>query len=250
LYFGASAYALNRHYRDDQSFWAQSVRYGADEVATMSYALCFRGQDEATAKKYLEESLKINPTFYLGYINLGLHYIDQGEKEKGLELVEQGVSYSPHICLDRSLFWLAVAHERVEDYPGAHDAIVRALEANPKDINYLYEAAFIAQRISRYEEALGYLALLHQQEANLKLSRFLAGSCQQALGKFAQAVGEYELALRYTPDYAQTYANLGYALQSLGRFREACGYFEKFLKLEPGDREVSAAIEACRPAGE
>jgi tetratricopeptide (TPR) repeat protein len=248
LYFGASAYLLNRHYLDDKSFWAQSVRYGGDEVATMNYGLCFRDQDEARAQKYLEEALKINPTYYLGCINLGLFYLDQGEAEKGLKLVAQGVEYSPPNIMDRSLFWLAVAHERLEDYAGAYDAIVRALDYDDKDVDILYEAAVISERLMKYEEALGYLAVLHRQEANFKLSRSLAGWCHQALGHPDLAVAEYELALRYTPDHAQTYANLGYALMSLGRFKEAGGYFEKFLKLEPRDREGHAALKACREA--
>jgi tetratricopeptide (TPR) repeat protein len=248
LYFGASSYAMNRHFRDDKSFWGQSVRYGGDEVANLNYALCFLGQDDATAKRYLEKALQINPYYYHGYINLGLYDIEHGEKEKGLNLVKQGVAYSPHICLDRSLFWLAVASERVGDYSGAHDAIVRALGYNSKDIDYLYEAAFIAQKIGKYEEALGYLAQIHQREPNVKISRFLAGWCNQALGRDDQAVAEYQLAIRYTPAYAQTYANLGYALKDLGRSQEACGYFAKFLQLEPGNLGARAALEACRKA--
>ncbi len=246
LYFGVSSWAMNRHYRDDKSFWAQSVRYGGDEVANMSYGMCFRGQDEATAKQYLEKAIQVNPGYYLGHINLGLYYIDHGEQQKGLELVKQGVLYSPGICLDRSLYWLAVAHERVGDYPSAHEAIVRALGYNPKDIDYLYEAAFIAQTLARYDEALGYLGEVHQREPNIKISRFIAGWCHQMMGQNDQAVAEYQLALRYTPDYHQTHANLGYALYSLGRSREACGYFEKFLELEPGNQGVKAALEACR----
>ncbi len=249
LYFGASAYAMNRHYQDDKSFWAQSVRYGGDETATMNYGLCFLGQDDGIAKTYLEKSLQINPWYYFGNITLGLFYIDHGEKEKGLALVKQGVSYSPATCLDRSLYWLAVAYERLGDFKGAHDAIVRALRYNPNDIDYLYEAAFIAQALAQYEEALGYLGVIHQREPNIKISRFIAGWCHQGLGRHDQAVAEYLLAIRYRPDYPQTYANLGYALISLGRSREACGYFEKFLELEPGNQGVRKALEACRQSG-
>jgi tetratricopeptide (TPR) repeat protein len=249
VYFGASAYAMNRHYRDDKSFWAQSVRYGGDETATMNYALCFRGQDEGIAKTYLEKALQINPYYYFGNINLGLFYIDHGEKEKGLALVKQGVSYSPRICLDHSLYWLAVAYEKVGDLKGAHDAIVGALGYNPNDIDYLYEAAFIAQALAQYEEALRYLGAIHQREPNIKISRFIAGWCHQVLGRHDQAVAEYLLAIKYRPDYPQTYVNLGYALISLGRSRDACGYFEKFLELEPGNQGVRKALEACRQSG-
>jgi len=249
LYFGASAFAMNRHYRDGKTFWGQSVRYGGDEIATMNYGMCFRGTDDDLAKTYLEKSLQISPWYYLGNINLGLYYIDHGEKEKGLALVKQGVSYSPPTCLDHSLYWLAVASEKVGDLKGAHDAIVRALGYNPNDIDYLYEAAFIAQALAQYEEALRYLGAVHQREPNIKISRFIAGWCHQVLGRYDQAVAEYLLAIKYRPDYPQTYANLGYALMSLGRSRDACGYFEKFLELEPGNQGVRKTLEACRQSG-
>jgi tetratricopeptide (TPR) repeat protein len=246
LYFGGSAYVMNRHYRTELSFWGQSVRYGGDEVATMNYAMCLRGRDDAAAKQYLEKALQINPGYYLGYINLGLLYLDQGDKEKGLALVQQGVSYSPRSVLDRSLYWQGVAFEKAGDLQKAQDAIALALAYNANNLDYLYEAAFIAQARGNYMEALGYLELIHQREPNIKISRFVAGWCQQAMGRPDRAEAEYRLAIRYRPDYAQSYANLAYALKALGRTKEACGYFEKFLAREPGNRGVRAALEACR----
>jgi tetratricopeptide (TPR) repeat protein len=121
-----------------------------------------------------------------------------------------------------------------------------ALAHNANNLDYLYEAAFIAQARGNYMEALGYLELIHPREPNIKISRFLGGWCHQAMGRPDRAEGEYRLAIRHRPDYAQSYANLAYALMTLGRTKEACGYFEKFLKLEPQNQGVRAALEACR----
>ena len=248
-YFGASSYAMNRHFKDSSSFWAQSVRYGADEIGTMSYGLCFLDQDHETAGKYLEKAVEINPGYYLGNINLGLFLIGRGEKERGLELVGKGVSYSPPNCLDSSLFWLAMAYVRVGDLSQAHGAIIRALEYNPGNTDYLYEAALIAQDLGRYEEALRYLGRVHGREPNFKTSRFLAGFCHQSLGEEEEAVQEYRLAIKYQPDFAPAHANLGFALQSLGRLKEACGSLETSLRLEPENPAVRTALEECWKSG-
>jgi Flp pilus assembly protein TadD len=56
----------------------------------------------------------------------------------------------------------------------------------------------------------------------------------QAEGQFAQAVTEYEVALRYD-DSAEVHNNLGVALVRLGRRDEAIAHFREALRLQPGD---------------
>jgi len=50
--------------------------------------------------------------------------------------------------------------------------------------------------------------------------------------KFAQAVAEYEEAIRAFPDLAAAHNNLGSALFALGRFEEAVGSFGRAVKLD------------------
>jgi len=246
LYFGVSSFFMNQHFRDEKSFWTHSVAYGADEIGTMNYGMSFRGQDNQTALKYFLKSLEINPNYYLAHINLGLVYLELGEKERGLAAVRRGVELSPPSCLDRSYYWLADTYERLGDREAAYEAAVQAWKYNQHNPEYLYKVALTAEQLGRFEEALGYLDRLHQAEPNYKLSRFMAGWCHQVLGRNEKAVAEYTLAIKYQPDNAQTYANMGYALISLGRGEQACQYFATCLKLAPDHAAAEAGMARCQ----
>jgi tetratricopeptide (TPR) repeat protein len=248
VYLGISSYFMNQHFKDERSFWAQSVRYRADEVGNLNYGLTFRGIDDATAKKFFEKSIEIDPSYYLAYIDLGLCDIDMGDKGKGLELAKKGVSLSPRTAMDQSLFWLAVAYRRVGDLKSAYRALVQSFEFNPNNPRHLYEGAVVAQSLGKREDALSCLNRIHLLVPNYKLSRFKAGSIYQAAGQNDKAIEEYRLAIKYNPQFSPTYENLGYALMSLGRREEACKYFETFLKFHPENQEAKLALAECLKA--
>ena len=56
-------------------------------------------------------------------------------------------------------------------------------------------------------------------------------------GKFSDAIGHFEQALRLKPDFAEAHNNLGNALFHLGHVQEAIGQYERALQLSP--RSVS-----------
>jgi tetratricopeptide (TPR) repeat protein len=54
-----------------------------------------------------------------------------------------------------------------------------------------------------------------------------------ALGRFDEAAGQYQTALRLKPDYPEASNNLGLALVALGRGREAVAYYQDALRMKP-----------------
>ena len=57
-------------------------------------------------------------------------------------------------------------------------------------------------------------------------------------GRFEDAIGHVEQALRIKPDYAEAHFNLGKAMVVLGRMQEAIGHFEQALRSSPKDAEA------------
>ncbi len=53
-------------------------------------------------------------------------------------------------------------------------------------------------------------------------------------GKFDEAIGQFEEAVRVKPDYALAHNNLGYALAQKGRLDEAIRQYQEALRLDPG----------------
>jgi tetratricopeptide (TPR) repeat protein len=54
-------------------------------------------------------------------------------------------------------------------------------------------------------------------------------------GRFQEAIGQLEEAVRLRPDYAEAHTNLANALSQTGRYGEAVPHFERALQLDPAN---------------
>jgi Flp pilus assembly protein TadD len=61
-------------------------------------------------------------------------------------------------------------------------------------------------------------------------------------GRVADAVAEYQEAIRLQPDNPEAHCNLGLSLQRLNRVAEARQHFEEALRLRPGHPEARRAL--------
>jgi tetratricopeptide (TPR) repeat protein len=57
-------------------------------------------------------------------------------------------------------------------------------------------------------------------------------------GKTSDAIGQYEQALRFKPDYAEAHNNLGNALEREGQIEQAIAHFEQALRINPDYAET------------
>ena len=53
------------------------------------------------------------------------------------------------------------------------------------------------------------------------------------LGKYEEAIVEYDKALKVNPKYVDAYNNKGLSLHNLGRYEEAILEYDKALKINP-----------------
>jgi len=248
LYLGISSFFMNYHWKNAISFYRQCARYGTDEIGYMNLGLCYRGIDEEKARLYMEKALEKNPNYYLGYTNLGLWYIDHGEKDRGLDMIKKGIEKTPAGCEPYSYYWYAKALENTGKAEEAFEVYKKLMDfsAGNMDIKHLYEAALCGQSIGKYREALEYLDMIHERTDNYGVSRFTAGWCHQSLKEYDEAIKEYGLAEKYTPDYGQIYSNVGYLYMELKEYEKAIPYFEKYLRIVPQDGGVKADMDLCK----
>jgi tetratricopeptide (TPR) repeat protein len=64
------------------------------------------------------------------------------------------------------------------------------------------------------------------------------GGALRRQNRLPEAIGHYEEALRIKPDFVEAHNNLANALAQLGRVPEAIGQFEQALRLKPDDAKV------------
>ncbi|MCX7847435.1 MAG: tetratricopeptide repeat protein [bacterium] len=245
IYFGASAFYMNRHFRTGETFWRQSVRYGTHALGTMNYGMSLRGKNDREALRYLQRAVELNPNYYLGRINLGLCYISLGRHAEGIAEARAGAACASELCKDLAYFWLSQAYKAIGDVTQAYEAVRVALAHNQHNVEYLYEGSYLAQLCGDHATASAWLSNLHTRVENYQISRFMAGWSYQARGMNEAALAEYERAIAAAPDYPQVYANKGYALYALGRYAEAARAFEEHLRRVPGHPGSLISLSNC-----
>jgi Flp pilus assembly protein TadD len=74
---------------------------------------------------------------------------------------------------------------------------------------------------------------------------FQKGNELAGQGKFAEAIGEYQLALEENPDNVSALVNLGVAYYNAGQLEDAVGQYQKALQIAPNDADIHSNLGAA-----
>lgn len=137
------------------------------------------------------------------------------------------------------------------DSIAASESVFMALKAyivssGEDSVDRIYSAGYIAQSLKYFDKALLFFDRIHLVLPSYKDSRFLAGWSKQALKKNKEAIEEYKLAIKYSPEIFNTYLNLGYAYLDLGDYEEAEKAFLKFLEKSPDNANAKWGLKEAR----
>lgn len=243
IYFSLSSYAINRHWKTEESFWQQSVKYGGDALAHSNYAMEVSRRDPKLAEHHYLEALKQNPWLIYANINLGLLYISQKREEEGLALLQKMVELNPDWAMAH--YWLSSGLGTMGRKAESLEALIRAADLDPRRIQYQYEAASALQDAGDKAASIPYLERIIAINPDYRLTGFLLGFAYQMTGEKERAIREYERFLAIHPDHVQTHFNLAYALKDTGRCPEAIEHFKAVLELRPSYTEAHLHLATC-----
>ncbi len=121
-----------------------------------------------------------------------------------------------------------------EDLDGALEAFTAGLAVEPDDRQLLFNAAVVAMRLGRYEEALGHVerALVrHRGDGDLSS---LHGAVLTRLERPQDALAALETAAQRKPGDPQIHFRLGNLHHQLGQREQAAAAFRKAIKKDRG----------------
>ena len=231
LYLGVSTIYLNPVWRTEESFWRQSVRYGASPLGHMNYARSVQARDPELAERHYRLALESSPDHVYARINLGMLYLETGRTEEGLSELRSTVERAPEWAIAHH--WLGRGLRRVGAMEEAYAASRRAADLDPRNLEYQYQAGYDLYLQQQPAASLVYLERVVARDPDYELSLFLAALAQQQLGRWDEAEAGYRRFLERRPGYAQAWFNLAHGLMEEGRHEEAVAGFEEALRLEP-----------------
>ena len=242
-FFAGSSIYLNLSWKDEESLWGRSVRFGGSAVAHNNYGLAVAGRDPELAEKHYRVSLRIMPGYAIAHINLGLAFMAKGRTEEGLGHIRRAVALQP--LEGRSQYWLARALSRSGQPHEAATESARAIELDPRNPRFAYQAARHAQAVGDHEAALQHLEVLHSLKEHHKNSHFMRAWSLYRLGRIDEAIAAYRRCIDTRPDYAQAHFNLAYSLWETDRCDHAIANFLRVLELKPDYHEVHLHLAKC-----
>jgi tetratricopeptide (TPR) repeat protein len=212
----------------------EAVRLGPDLVrahTNLSVDLTGLGRrDEAVAES--RTAVQLAPDLAAAHENLGAALASAGRFDEALEEFRTAIGLEPtNAAAHRAAALTLDAAGRLDEALAEYDLAARlsgGVEVNED------EFGDALRRAGRRDEAITHLRLALTRRPDYGPAHFHLGNLFQAEGQFAQAVTEYEVALRYD-DSAEVHNNLGVALVRLGRRDEAIAHFREALRLQPGD---------------
>jgi len=162
------------------------------------------------AKVYLENALRIDPTFTAARASLGMMHVEQAmnglphfDGEEGKRLLSEAVKHVDGLT-DREKYGILAFH-------------ARAVEKNP-------------------ERAIGYLKTLIALYPDDSATHVSLGRTYLQMGRVPEALAEYREAIRIDPRFVLAYANVGATyLYQMGDVGSALPVCQKILQLDPGN---------------
>ncbi|HUI08146.1 MAG TPA: tetratricopeptide repeat protein [Verrucomicrobiae bacterium] len=108
----------------------------------------------------------------------------------------------------------------------------------PNDLLLRNNLGIALTRAGRFQEAIGRYEEAIRLQPQYADAHYNLGIALERSGRLGEAIAQYEQALHLRPDDAEGHYNLGVTLQRMGRVQEALGHYERALQLRPGYAEA------------
>lgn len=189
------------------------------------------------AQQSMEAYLKNHPNDIYTCNKLAALYIEKGQVEQGLELLESALQMPTKIdppILYEIYFHLGIAYTRLKKISKAKNYYRQAIQVQIlpqlKIGAYNNLGSLLLQTGDLTGAKAVYEAVL-QIDPNLAIAYYNLGIVEKQKRRFKEAIAAYEKAIQLNPNYAEAYQNLGVVLLKVGSVVESLEAFRKAIAL-------------------
>ncbi|MBN1686003.1 MAG: tetratricopeptide repeat protein [Spirochaetales bacterium] len=206
-----------------------------EEVAQVYYNLgnaYFELEKYSLAVTAYLNALALDDTLPQAGYNLARVYIESGDYKQGLAALSELLKQDPGNSLVLSTIgWTHYLSAEYEEALGVFDEI---LQRTPTDRRGLYNAAVLALKLDRKEDALGYFQRLYSETAEAE-TLYRIAALYVDLERWEEAVEALTEYLAKNPDDADAYYDLGIAYAAERYYGKALDAFQAGIELKKND---------------
>lgn len=161
---------------------------------------------------------------------LGALYLETGELQAGLTLLEQAIRQEPPepaIAFELH-YHLGIAYTHKQDWERAIHQYQAALQQpilEPLKLSAYNNLGTLYQELGHLEAALAAFQQVVALQPDSAVGHYNLGITWRGLGNCSAAIAAYQTALRLQPNYADAYRNLGVVLMKVGQIPESLKAF-------------------------
>ncbi|MFB2878224.1 glycosyltransferase [Floridanema aerugineum] len=200
-----------------------------------------------TAKTTMESYLNQHPNDPYVCNKLGALYLEIGEKAKGIELLQRGLSAN---SIDAGVLYelhyhLGIAYESLQqlDLAESHYQTATQLDILPQlKLGAFINLGNVLKARNQLEAAQEAYAAAMIIDPNFSVGYYNLGMLLKHKGRFADAIALYQQAIKLNPNYADAYQNLGVVFLKVGNVSESLVAFKRAIELH----EINNPSEAAR----
>lgn len=122
-----------------------------------------------------------------------------------------------------------------KNYEDAQRAFGNAIEINEGFLQLFDRAAAMHIRYGNQKQANHYLEKIDELEANLGFAYYHRGVACQEMGKYHEAIFDFDRAIELDSKYSSAYLERGRVYQKLGDYRQAIDNYNVVVKRNPRD---------------
>ncbi|HIK26538.1 MAG: tetratricopeptide repeat protein [Oscillatoriaceae bacterium SKYG93] len=195
------------------------------------------------AQQAMEAYLKTHPNDIYTRNKLAALYIEIGQVEQGVELLESTLQAIPNCnyleyieppILYEIHYHLGIAYTRIKKLSKAKNHYRHAIQVQVlpqlKIGAYNNLGSLLLQTGDLTGAKAVYEAVL-QIAPNLAIAHYNLGIVHKQKGRFKEAIAAYEKAIQLNPNYAEAYQNLGVVLLKVGSVVESLDAFRKAIAI-------------------
>jgi tetratricopeptide (TPR) repeat protein len=164
------------------------------------------------------------------YRNIGIHYMNKGQTEKGVEHLKEWAKLEP--TNPEAYYQLAIALVGVENYKSAIGVLNKVLKLEPTHKGAIYRKGTIYLKLKAYQEAIeAFEQFIELHPDHAKVHYFL-GIAYDHADLLDKAIEALKQAIEVDPLEIKYHQHLGFLYERQGRHKEAASCFAKVMELE------------------